>query len=656
MKYLVKQGVKWIAFSLFFSGCGSGGPPPSSSGSSAGASSASSSGSSGSYSPSGLLCVLTSGFYRILSFDPTLSGNLAPYRSMGDLTSLSVPNGASASEGAIAIDETNNQIYVAITSRDAVNVYQRTSFGTGNILPIRTLTGSGTGLSGPNGLVLDLTHDELFVANSTNHSITVYARTASGNMAPTRTLSGSSTLLATPMGIALDSEQNLLWVANKSGGAGTGSLTAYARTAKGDTAPKTSSPATPVVAGLSSPVGLAIDTQNRVLLVANAGGTKAITAYSLADGSLAYTQTLSVSPKGIALNPDGQKVFVTSGSTTTSAITALQLTNSSTVTQLFDLSGDKTDLYTPTAIAADNTHSEIAVLNTGKGMLSLSLFSQTETSDGLSHNVPALRALTPKITGLGAPIGIGADLARQEIFVSNQNSVRGDSINTYSLTAGGSALPKRTLTGALTLLENPSGVAADPKNNEIYVVNSTSHSINVYNRTDSGNTPPKRRIVDPVDLLTPTAILVEDLVAHMIFVAEQTYNSVFIYDIKADGLSTPSGFLAAPTVKTPTALALDLPNAELWVANSSNHSVAVFSLTSFSLVRQLIGSKTLLNQPVGVTVDSARNTVAVVNGGSNSILVFQRTGFSTSGNVAPLSVISGPQTTLNSPVGSITCQ
>ena len=41
--------------------------------------------------------------------------------------------------------------------------------------------------------------EELFVANDTNNSITVYGRTAGGNIAPLRTLSGAATgLLISP--------------------------------------------------------------------------------------------------------------------------------------------------------------------------------------------------------------------------------------------------------------------------------------------------------------------------------------------------------------------------------------------------------------------------------------------------------------------------
>ncbi len=58
--------------------------------------------------------------------------------------------------------------------------------------------------------------DELFVTNVSTNSITVYARTASGNTAPLRTLQGVGTGLRGPEGVAVDLVNNELVVANSS--------------------------------------------------------------------------------------------------------------------------------------------------------------------------------------------------------------------------------------------------------------------------------------------------------------------------------------------------------------------------------------------------------------------------------------------------------
>jgi hypothetical protein len=76
----------------------------------------------------------------------------------------------------------------------------------GDISPVRTISGSNTGLSSPCGLYLDPTNHEIAVANSGNNSITFYDRDAGGDVAPIRTLSGPGTGLNAPVGIYGDSD------------------------------------------------------------------------------------------------------------------------------------------------------------------------------------------------------------------------------------------------------------------------------------------------------------------------------------------------------------------------------------------------------------------------------------------------------------------
>ncbi|HMA29924.1 MAG TPA: hypothetical protein VKS23_08670, partial [Thermoanaerobaculia bacterium] len=72
--------------------------------------------------------------------------------------------------------------------------------------------------------------DELFVTSG--NSIMVYARTANGNVAPLRTIAGAATGLNAPDGLAVDTVNNELVVANQGN-----SVTVYARTANGNVAP-----------------------------------------------------------------------------------------------------------------------------------------------------------------------------------------------------------------------------------------------------------------------------------------------------------------------------------------------------------------------------------------------------------------------------------
>ena len=100
-----------------------------------------------------------------------------------------------------------------------------------------------------------LAQDELFVTNRSANSVTVYARTANGNVAPLRAIVGAATGLSTPQGLAVDTVNNELAVANL---VGAGSVTVYARTADGNVAPLRT--IVGAATGLSTPSFLAITT------------------------------------------------------------------------------------------------------------------------------------------------------------------------------------------------------------------------------------------------------------------------------------------------------------------------------------------------------------------------------------------------------------
>jgi len=74
---------------------------------------------------------------------------------------------------ALAVDVTNNELFVANGSGPAINVYNLKRLAT--LRPLRTLTGAATGMSQPVYLAVDATNNELFVTNG-NQTITVYSR------------------------------------------------------------------------------------------------------------------------------------------------------------------------------------------------------------------------------------------------------------------------------------------------------------------------------------------------------------------------------------------------------------------------------------------------------------------------------------------------
>ena len=63
----------------------------------------------------------------------------------------------------------------------------------GNAKPLRSITGSKTGLNWPMGVEVDETRDEILVANYGDNSVRVYRATADGDAEPVRIIKGDRT-------------------------------------------------------------------------------------------------------------------------------------------------------------------------------------------------------------------------------------------------------------------------------------------------------------------------------------------------------------------------------------------------------------------------------------------------------------------------------
>jgi hypothetical protein len=106
----------------------------------------------------------------------------------GALTLLAQPVG-------VAYDSTGN-LYVANSGNSTITVYAPNA--TGNVAPIRTILAGTSGLNQPKGLATDK-NDNLYVASFGSNTVLVYAPGANGAAAPARTYTG----LNQPYGVAI---------------------------------------------------------------------------------------------------------------------------------------------------------------------------------------------------------------------------------------------------------------------------------------------------------------------------------------------------------------------------------------------------------------------------------------------------------------------
>jgi hypothetical protein len=217
-------------------------------------------------------------------YAPSANGNAAPIRTIsGSNTQLTYPNGPEL--------DASGELYVA-DRIGAVEVYANGA--NGNVAPIRRIAGGNTRLDIPFDVAVDGA-GELYVANSRfcprGHCsgadlVTVYAAGANGNATPIRTISGSNTGLNLSGSIALDALGEIN-VANLGGQ----SVTVYAKGANGNVAPIRTIAGS--MTGFSGPVSVALDAGGRIY-VGSVGAPARVTVYAAgANGNAAPIRTIS---------------------------------------------------------------------------------------------------------------------------------------------------------------------------------------------------------------------------------------------------------------------------------------------------------------------------------------------------------------------------
>jgi DNA-binding beta-propeller fold protein YncE len=115
----------------------------------------------------------------------------------------------------VAVDEANNEIFVANNGDSSVLVFERTA--SGNVQPKRVIRGAATGIKGPMGVAI--ARDEIWVANFGDHTALVFPRQAAGNVAPRRILrnapAGKETSgFGNPYSVAYDTKREEILVPN----------------------------------------------------------------------------------------------------------------------------------------------------------------------------------------------------------------------------------------------------------------------------------------------------------------------------------------------------------------------------------------------------------------------------------------------------------
>ena len=233
--------------------------------------------------------------------------------------------------------------------------------------------------------------------------------------------------------------------------------------------------------------------------------------------------------------------------------------------------------------------------------------------------------------------------------------------------------PKRIISGPNTRAEMMCGVYIDPVTKEVYVLNyDTQNWLPVFPRDARGNATPSRYLAAPHGTF---GIAVNEETQQM-FMTVQHQNSVVVYRKQASGDEKPLRTIAGSDtqLEDPHGIALDIKNKLIFVSNFGNAqvsppgsrggrraaetygkfeppSITVYPLEASGNVKPLWiieGPQTTLNWPSHIALHEPRQELFVANDADDSILVF-RAG--DKGNVAPIRTIKGPNTGIKNPPG-----
>ena len=233
--------------------------------------------------------------------------------------------------------------------------------------------------------------------------------------------------------------------------------------------------------------------------------------------------------------------------------------------------------------------------------------------------------------------------------------------------------PKRIISGPNTRAEMMCGVYIDPVTKEVYVLNNdTQNWLPVFPRDARGNATPSRYLAAPHGTF---GIAVNEETQQM-FMTVQHQNSVVVYRKQASGDEKPLRTIAGSDtqLEDPHGIALDIKNKLIFVSNFGNAqvsppgshggrraaetygkfeppSITVYPLEASGNVKPLWiieGSQTTLNWPSHIALHEPRQELFIANDADDSILVF-RAG--DKGNVAPIRTIKGPNTGIKNPPG-----
>ncbi|MEA2786705.1 MAG: hypothetical protein QOF71_2809, partial [Candidatus Eremiobacteraeota bacterium] len=276
------------------------------------------------------------------------------------------------------------------------------------------------------------------------------------------------------------------------------------------------------------------------------------------------------------------------------------------------LAGASTGLNTPQGVTYDNTG---ILYVAGSSMASMLGYDATSAAGQhvlcpglLTPNEPSDFSDGPLVAGFGnAPDPAGNITVACQTCAGAGNLL--SAVDTFAPGAGGAML--RQVSGALTLLAQPFGVAYDSAGN-LYVANSGNSTITVYAPNANGNVAPIRTIIAGTSGLNQPKGLATDKNDNL-YVASFGSNTVLVYASGANGAAVPTRTYTGLNQPFGVAIRKAIapfspenqapPYTDVYVTNFGDDSISIFDPTVAGSTPAFIykGPDTQLNGPTFIT-------------------------------------------------------
>ncbi|MBV9149983.1 MAG: hypothetical protein JO024_08960 [Candidatus Eremiobacteraeota bacterium] len=269
----------------------------------------------------------------------------------------------------------------------------------GNVPPAANLSGASTQLNNPNGLAFGVgtTGGVLYVANG-GGTITEYAQPAMGNQAPLVVLGGGASGLVSPQFVASDLSGQVYVTQNAATG-GVDSVEVFPANAMLGTPPKLT-----ITSGLSTPMGVGADATPNFYVANN--GSNSVNEYD-ATGALIATisgaMTTLNKPTGLSVDGTGD-VFVAQATNSILVFKGPLAKGNNNVAPSQTISGGSTLLNSPAELWLDG-HMTLYVANNGTGSNANAILTFPSTTSG---NVFPLQFISGSLTQIAQPFGVAA--------------------------------------------------------------------------------------------------------------------------------------------------------------------------------------------------------------------------------------------------------